>query len=139
MASVLDNLNSMKVVERKDSHMKLKGDPENVLNSLMALIDVIAEDKYVSEFYIGCTNDWNEAQNRHGCDNIFLIYETNIPEHSVTVEDILIKTFKENPKNNNDTKYSGWNVLKGYPIYVYVAIWYKKSEKSLSVEHIPSK
>ncbi|MDD5531030.1 MAG: hypothetical protein PHX21_13515 [bacterium] len=108
----------------------LSGCPEDVLDSLIGFIDVIACNKSTSCFYIGRTNNLEAIKNRHGCDYIISIYKTNSLEHSLKIEDALIKAFHNHPKNNNDADHSGSSIPRKYPLYVYLAVWYKKEEQT---------
>lgn len=106
------------------SHFPIKGWPADVVNNLNNLISDIIRRREIKEFYIGRTNDCNATQSRHGCDEIFALYETNSSENAITVEDTLIRKFIGHPKCNNDNSHGGGGVSSEYIYYVYLACWY---------------
>lgn len=105
--------------------LPLTGYPAEVLDALIIIVNTIANEKSVNTFYIGRSNNLDATKSRHGCDKVIPIYETNSPEHSLTIEDDLIKIFIEHPKNDNGVDDSRGNISEEDTIYVYVAVWYE--------------
>ena len=94
------------------------------MERLKRTVRYIVNKTEVKEFYIGRTNDLTATSNRHGCDEIVPIYQSDSVANILAVEDKLIKTFVDLPKCSNDADNSGGNISEEYVNYVYVAVWY---------------
>ena len=100
------------------------GWPNNEMEKLKRKVRYIANKTEVKEFYIGRTKDLTATSNRHGCDEIVPIYQSDSVANILEVEYELIKTFIDHPKCSNDADNSGGNISEEYVNYVYVAVWY---------------
>lgn len=105
-------------------HFPIKGWPADVLTDLANCISQFIRRREVKEFYIGRTNDCDKTKSRHGCDEIFPMYETESPDNAIYVEDSMIRTFIEHPKCNNANNHGGGGASDEYINYVYLACWY---------------
>lgn len=120
-----DNLfdNLKKEVDMFD--LPIKGWPTDVIPVLLNIISQSIKRREVKEFYIGRTNDCTATKSRHGCDEIFSLYETNSADNAINVEDTLIRTFIGNLKCSNDNNHGGGGASDEYINYVYLACWYQ--------------
>lgn len=109
--------------------LPLTGYPSQVLGKLKKVVKIISDLKIIETFYIGRTNNLQSTKSRHGCDDICAIYKTESSEHSLDIEDYLIKAYYNHPKIDNDMTHSGGNISDEYVIYVYIAIWKKKLDR----------
>jgi hypothetical protein len=101
----------------------LTGYPREVLPKLVRIVDSIAKDREVEEFYIGRTVDPHKRMTELASDSIFPIYSTDSADHAIEVEGGLIGQFYNHPKCSNDAPHGGGGVSEEYRDYVYVAIW----------------
>lgn len=101
----------------------LTGYPGNVFLKLVGIVDSIANNRDVEEFYIGRTVDPYKRMVEHDSDTIFPIYSTDSADHAIEVEDGLIGRFYNHPKCSNDASHGGGGVSEEYGNYVYVVVW----------------
>jgi hypothetical protein len=110
-------------MQRRQDMKPLTGWPKDVFPVLVQLVDFIANDRAVKEFYTGRGVDPSERRSYHGSDDIAAIYFTDSVDNAIVVESALIKTFYDHPKCSNDAPHGGGGVTEEYGSYVYVAIW----------------
>lgn len=99
------------------------GWPNNIMVILKRKVRYIVDKVEVKEFYIGRTNDLKATLNRHRCNEIVPIYQSDSIPNICVVEDELINTFISYSKCSNDADNSKGNISEEYVNYVYVAIW----------------
>ena len=86
------------IMQRRQDMKPLTGWPKDVFPVLVQLVDSIANDRAVKEFYIGRGADPSERRSYHGSDDIVAIYFTDSVDNAIVVESALIKTFYNHPK-----------------------------------------
>lgn len=101
----------------------LTGWPTEVLPELEDLVQEIAADDNVTEFYIGRSNDPEAQKSRHGSDDIIPIYQSDSPDNAMDIERSLIKTFHRHKKCSNKAADERGAVSPEDIQYVYVAVW----------------
>jgi hypothetical protein len=111
------------IMQRRQDMKPLTGWPKDVFPVLVRLVDFIAKQRAVKEFYTGRGADPSERRSYHGSDDIVAIYFTDSVDNAIVVESALIKTFYDHPKCSNDAPHGGGGVTEEYGSYVYVAIW----------------
>lgn len=105
-------------------NLPIKGRTTDVIGTLEMLISDLIEEPDIDMFYIGRTNDIINSKYRHGCDEIFPLYETSSANNAMDIEDYLIKIFLNHHKCDNGNDHSGGGVSDEYVNYVYIAVWY---------------
>lgn len=105
--------------------MPVTGHVHEVYDELVSIVEEIAADSGVRNFYIGRTVDLEQTLSRHGCDEIHPIYETSSVDYALSIEGALIDDFIDHWKNWNDANSSGGGISDEYQQIVYVAVWYK--------------
>jgi hypothetical protein len=65
--------------------LPIKGWPVDVLPVLSNIISEYIKKPEVNEFYIGRTNNLVASKSRHGCNEIFELYETESADNAIEV------------------------------------------------------
>lgn len=102
----------------------LTGWPNDVLPELISIVDSIANDRDIKEFYIGRSVDPIQRKSFHDSDDIVCIYFSDSVDNAIAVESVLIEEFYSHPKCSNDAPHGGGGVTTEYGNYVYVAVWF---------------
>lgn len=108
----------------------LTGWPLNVVDAAAERVRQYADDESVEAFYIGRGVDLAGRKDDHEAEHIIPLYKTDSPDNAMDVEEMLIKTFIDDPKNENDAADARGGVSDDYVNYVYVALWFGELEVS---------
>lgn len=101
------------------------GWPSDVLPNIEDQVSIIADLDELDTFYIGRTNDLDDALFSHDCDEVFPLYETMNVRHAREVEEELVDIFFDHPKCENHHAPAPGRSFEGDLNYVYVAVWYQ--------------
>jgi hypothetical protein len=105
-----------------------KGLPENVLPGLTSLVSELVNDPPVSAFCIGLSAHLSAVREKHGCQQVFAIYESENAHETVLVEDELEKALNGHRKYYGDVEYNAEDA-RAHACCVYLAVWTTGSEK----------
>ena len=108
----------------------LTGWPLNVVEEAAERVRQYADDESIDAFYIGRGVDLADRQNDHDADHIVPLYQSDSPDNAMDVEEMLIKTFIDHRKNENDAADARGGVSDDYVNYVYIALWFGELEVS---------
>jgi len=103
----------------------LKGRPDEVLDDLEQIILEAIEKEEIAQFYIGRSVDLDASQEHHGSDEIIPLYESESAENAIEVEDLLLTTFFNHPKCENESEHGDGGISPEFVNRVYLAIWYR--------------
>jgi hypothetical protein len=104
--------------------LPLKGEPKEVTESLITIIDNLIKKENVAEFYIGRAFDIITMKIQLNCDSVLLLYESRDKEPAIVIEDDLIHYFAGHAKCCNTTNFATDKNAEYKINHVYVALWY---------------
>ena len=105
------------------------GWPSDVLLNIEDQVSIIADLDELDSFYIGRTNDLDEALFSHDCDEVFPLYKTMNVRHAWEVEAELVDIFFDHPKCENQHAPASGGSFEGDISYVYVAVRYQHHQQ----------
>jgi ubiquinone/menaquinone biosynthesis C-methylase UbiE len=105
------------------------GWPSEVLPNIEDQVSIIADLDDLDSFYIGRTNDLDEALFSHDCDEVFPLYEAMNVRHAREVEAEMVDIFFDHPKCENQHAPVPGGSFEGDVNHVYMAVWYQHHQQ----------
>jgi hypothetical protein len=99
------------------------GLPDDVASEVVDAVKDIVEDRYVTKFFIGRTNDTERKRSELGADDVVPVYKTIDSDNAIDIVGALLDVLREDPRCDNDVENGSDEDSSEGVQYVYIAVW----------------